>query len=81
MTAMAQKIPKDRLVEIEGLPEGLRNDALVPWETVTRMLAGRDIEWTRRTLLAEGLPTVQVGPRRRLPRVSALLQFLKAREK
>jgi hypothetical protein len=76
-----QKIPKDRFAEIESLPEGLRPHALVPWETVCQMLASKDVEWTRKTLIAEGLPTVQVSPQRRLPRVSALLAFLAAREK
>jgi hypothetical protein len=72
---------EDRLAEIQRLPEQLRDDALVDWKTITLLLSSRDIQHTRRTLLNEGLPTVELSPRKRLPRWGTLREFLRKRER
>jgi hypothetical protein len=71
----------DRFSEIEQLPADLHDDSLVDWRTVTAMVGGRDIEHTRKMMLAAGLPVVSISARRKLPRLGKLREFLRNREK
>jgi hypothetical protein len=72
---------KDRLAEIEKLPEQLREDALLPWATVALMCGADDVESCRENLLRGGLKVVELSERRKLPRLGTLRAFLREREK
>jgi hypothetical protein len=70
-----------RLAAIEALPQEMQDHALVDWPTVASLLSCKDIEHTRETLIAAGVPLVHVTGRKRLPRWGTLRDFLLKREK
>jgi hypothetical protein len=70
-----------RLAVIKALPHEMQDHALVDWPTVASLLSCKDVEHTRETLIAAGVPLVHVTGRKRLPRWGALREFRRARER
>jgi len=73
------KIKPARLAAIEALPDTMQDHALVDWATVKVVCNFEDTEHCRSTLIALGLPLVELSPRRKLPRWGDLRALLESR--
>jgi len=75
-----RQIPRTvRLAALDELPDSMQDYALVDWKTVTALLAGKDVQETRRLVKEAGLPLVQISPRRALPRWRDLRALIDSR--
>jgi hypothetical protein len=66
--------------QLEAVPTALREEALVPWQTVVAMLGGGDIAYKRKKFKEHaqelGEKLVRVGARRELPRLSTVRKVM-----
>jgi hypothetical protein len=65
-----------RLLAIESLPPELRDHALLDWPTVAAMLDRKDPHYVRKLLIADGVPVVSIGGRRKLPTTKAIREYI-----
>ena len=78
MSVITTKKPT-RLEAIESLPREIQDHALIDWQTLTLLLARKDVEGTREWARSQGLRLVDTG-RRKLPTWKSVRELLKSCE-
>ena len=78
---MVKFLKSARRARLAALPAELQDDALLDWRMAADLAGYEDVQYARKTLIAQGLPLVELSPRRKRPTLRALREHLAARQR